>query len=179
MRKAQTMVEMLSTYSWALLVIAVFIIFVFVLSGPPGGQPQTLAFCTIQPEFPCLDATFGLIRAANVPFVLTFTNGMQTPIYFAATNSFNVTTTGIGSKNKVTTIGTCTPRFAMPGNQIYCNANIIGSFEPSVGTKVNILFSFKYQLCSKNTQASCTGNTLSTTGYGAAAISTANTANIP
>ncbi len=162
---AQSMIEMLINYSWALLLASILIVVIFVLSGSPSGQHQLSTSCTIQPLFPCIDSTFGAVSQGVVPYYLTFTNNLDTPVYFTAANSFNLTTTGIGVGGKSITLGTCTPRFSPPGTKIICNANVIGSIEPAVGTNVNILFAFTYELCTANSLASCASSLYRTTGY--------------
>ncbi len=176
MRKfgAQSIVEMLSMYSWAVLIISIFIAVAFILSGSPSGQPAVPAVCTIQPLFPCLDSTIGQASNNKIPFYMTFINGLQNPMYFPSANSFNLTTTGIGVSGTKSTEGVCTPQFVEPGAQIICNANVIGGFGPAAGTKVDVLFSFTYELCSKNAQSSCAPALYTTTGYATQTVSSTN-----
>ncbi len=176
---AQSIVEMLSTYSWALLVVSIFIAIVIMLSGSPGGTPESPTVCTIQPLFPCLDSTFGAASHNLIPFYLTFINNLRTPIYFQGANSFNLTTTDIGTVATESTLGTCMPDFAPPGTQVVCNANVVGPIEPAYGTNVNLLFTFTYEICSKNAQSSCAPGLYVTSGYATLSWSTANTADLP
>lgn len=153
--KAQSAIEFLSTYAWALLIIIVLLAVVFLLTSAPAGKQVLPSTCNIQPELPCQDSVLATLGPSSpITYYITFTNDLGKPILIQS-GSFNVTTTGIGIRGTEHSFGDCYPSFVLPGTQVICKAAIAGNLAPSIGTKVSTLFSLSYQLCQSNIQAQC------------------------
>jgi hypothetical protein len=166
--------EMMVTYSWAVLIISIFVAIVFVLVGSASGQPLLPSSCTIQPLLPCTDTLLtNYSSTSGIVFYLTFTNNLQNPILFQ-NNAFNLTTTGIGVIGNAINYGNCYPSFALIGSAVICKVSIAGSFSPPVGTKANTAFSITYRLCSRNTQAGCPSSSYKSSGYSTQSVAPAN-----
>ncbi|MFI5412356.1 MAG: hypothetical protein ACHQX1_00510 [Candidatus Micrarchaeales archaeon] len=154
-QKAQSLVEMLTTYSWAILIISIFIAIVFILSGNPSGVTFEASSCTIQALFPCQDTIMTNYSAASgILYYIIFINNLQNPMLFP-TNAFSLTTTGIGILGTEVSTGNCWPKFALSSDAVTCIVKIGGKFSPSSGTRVSTQFTFSYNLCNNNMQSSC------------------------
>ncbi len=172
--KAQSAVEMLTVYSWAVLLITILVAVALILVGSPTGTPSVPASCSIQPLFPCQDTVLTTYSPTyGILYYISFINDLQNPMLFP-TNSFNLTTTGIGLIGQTSTFGNCYPTFALVGSTVICKVNLAGSYAPAVGTKVNAFFTITYKLCQSNSQSSCSASLYKSSGYSSQAVSTAN-----
>ena len=172
--KAQSAVEMMTTYSWAYLIVAIFVAIVLVLVGSPSGQPSLPATCTIQPLLPCSDTVLtNYSSSSGIIFYISFVNDLQNPIIFPY-NAFNLTTSGIGVVGTAINHGQCQPSFALIGGVVICKVNIPGSVSPTVGTKVNTAFTISYRLCQRNTQTGCPTSVYKSSGYSTESVAPAN-----
>ncbi len=159
--KAQSAIEFLSTYAWALLIIVVLLAVLFILTSAPAGKQVLPSICNIQPQLPCQDSVLSALSSTQqITYFITFTNNLQKPMEIAG-NGFNVTTTGIGVQGSSHSIGTCYPSFLLPGTQTVCVAPIAGNYEPSIGSKISTYFQIRYALCQSDAQSSCAGAYLS------------------
>lgn len=172
--KAQSAIELLTTYSWALLIITIFVAVVVVLSVAPSGV-QTLPFtCTIQPSLPCQDSVL-LAAAGTTPitYYITFTNQLATPVTFPV-NAFNVSTTSLGVLGSQYSNGDCYPTFALVGSPVVCKAQIAGTVQPPLGSNINTEFTLQYGVCLNQTASSCSANTYKSSGFGTQSLSPSN-----
>ena len=159
--KPQSAMELLSTYSWALLIIALFVSTVFLLSGSKPPSSYLSSSCNIEPLLPCAQTLLTQYGGPSSPihFIVAFTNELGVPISFAP-NSINVTTTGIGVPGTEHSLGACTPSYATEGAHILCTANITGTVQPALGSQTSATFLISYDIC-KN-PSSCTSGYKST-----------------
>ena len=101
---AQSAVEFLVTYGWAILVIAIIISFLyFFVLAPPNVVPTQ---CTTSGQLNCQDIVFGANELLSKT-VLFLTNAQLYPIQNPSV-SINVSGVGVGS-------GSCTPNYVLPG----------------------------------------------------------------
>jgi len=152
--KQQSALELLTTYSWALLIIAVFVAAVAVINSARPATNYLASSCSIEPLLPCTQTLLTYNTISPIRFTLLFTNNLGQTMYFPA-NSLNITVTNIGTKGITYNTGNCTPALALQGTPVLCTALISGTFKPPVGTQETILFSLNYQLCNGKTKASC------------------------
>ncbi len=109
-KKQQSAIEFLTTYGWAILVIAIMISFLyFFVLAPPNVVPTQ---CTTSSELHCEDIVFGANQLLSKT-VLFLTNAQLYPIENPSV-SINVSGVGVGS-------GSCTPNYVLPGGAIICN----------------------------------------------------------
>ncbi len=168
---AQSAIEFLTTYSWALLIVTVFVAVVFTISFGGGAQQYYPSSCNIQPLLPCLDSE--LLLPTPVTYYVAFINNLQSSIYMPA-GAFNAITTGIGVSGTKYTLGNCYPQLAVPGDRVVCVASIPGTTVPYYGTKVNTNFAITYKICNSNLQSSCGSSLYQTSGTGTQTLATAN-----
>ena len=157
--KAQSAIELLTTYSWALLIIGFVLAMAFILIFS-NNQNNYLSFsCNIQPQMPCIDAELVTYNATRpIGYRIAIINQLQNPMVLGA-NAFNVITTGIGQQASLYTYGNCYPSTLLAGAEALCNVSISGNLEPPVGTAVPVTFTLTYGLCSINSISSCSSNT--------------------
>ncbi len=157
LNRAQSAIEFLTTYAWALLIIAVLLGVVFTLTSAPAGKQVLQNTCNIQASLPCEDSVLSAHSSTQpIAYFITFTNSLQKPIELIG-NGFNVTTTGIGVTGTSHSYGNCYPSFVLPGTQTVCVAQIAGNYEPSIGSKIGTYFQISYVLCQGSAQSSCAG----------------------
>ena len=169
--KAQSALEFLTTYSWSILILSVFVAVALILSLSPSGQPFIASSCYIQPLLTCQDTE---LTNAPITYYMTFINNLQVPMNFT-TNAINVTTTGIGVPGTMHTMGNCYPSFLLPGASAICKASISGSFGSTSGTRVNSYFTLSYYLCTGVKKGSCnTATAYKSSGYSVQTIAPAN-----
>ena len=161
--KQQSAVEFVSVYSWAILVVALFIAIIAVLAMSKTPASNLASSCSIQPSLPCSGTILAYNTVNPLNFKLLFTNNLGVTMYFPY-NGFNVTTTNIGVSGVTYSIGNCTPSVATQGTQVLCMASIAGSLKPQVGSQTSTLFTMSYQLCKNNLQSSCQGAVYKSTG---------------
>lgn len=142
--KAQSAIELLSTYSWTLVAIMAFIGVITLISLYQHPSTYTGQYCYIAPEMPC----YGLYIMSNSitsNAILIFSNNLGVPISFPAGTSFTVQP----GYSSVTYHGTCLPSDAVSGNTIECTA-LMGTFTPSVGSELTPKFYISYKICSRS-----------------------------
>ena len=169
--RLQSSLEFLTTYSWAFMIIALFVSTMVVLSLSRPVQNYIPSQCSITPLFPCLDTIF---TKNPLALTLVFQNNLGQALYFPA-NAFNVITTGTEVIGTQYSIGGCSPSLLPVGGEAVCNALISGNINPSVGTQFLTSFIITYELCNGNTFASCNTPTYETTGSSLQAVSSSNT----
>ncbi len=160
-RKSQSALELLTVYSWALLVIGVLLAIAFIVALSNNQANYLSPTCTIQPLLPCSDS---LLSTTPIKYYITFTNDLQIPMNFTA-NAINVTTEGIGSSGTEHSFGYCYPGFALPGTSVVCTANVSGSYGATSGRQAGVFFTLSYYLCNSDSQSSCnTASSYKTSG---------------
>ena len=172
--KQQSAVEFLTTYSWAILIMALFIAIVAVLALSKPPSSYLASSCNIEPSLPCTGTAFTYNAITTPHFYLLFTNNFGITMSFPY-NGFNLTTTNIGSSGTVYNIGNCTPAIAPSGTPVVCMASIANSLMPATGAQTSTLFTISYQLCSGNSQVSCQGTVYKTTGSSLQTFAPSNT----
>ncbi|MCL5100334.1 MAG: Ig-like domain-containing protein, partial [Candidatus Marsarchaeota archaeon] len=108
--KFQSAVEFLTTYGWAILVIAVVISFLYFFILAPSNLVPTQ--CTTSSELNCQDMVFGANQLISKT-VFFLTNAQSYPIENPSV-FVNVSGVGVGT-------GTCSPNYVLPGGAIICN----------------------------------------------------------
>ncbi|MEM3883998.1 MAG: hypothetical protein QXT94_03640, partial [Methanothrix sp.] len=90
--RLQSAVEMLSVYSWAIILIAMVVAMVFALSGPFTPAQYLGSSCNIQPLMLCLHSYLAPYINSGEPikFSLIFVNNMGVTLNFTGQH-FNVT----------------------------------------------------------------------------------------
>ncbi len=156
--KQQTSLEFLLTYSWALLILALFMAMVAVISFSHPVQSYLPSQCSIAPLLPCLDSLF----YANT-LTLLFQNNLGQALYFPA-NAFNVLITNAGFSGTNYNQGGCAPSLVPVGGEAVCNAVITGGATIPTGSQFLSTFIVTYELCSGGTSATCNAPTYRTTG---------------
>jgi hypothetical protein len=159
-QKLQSAVEMLSVYSWALILIAMVVALVFVLNGPFAPVQYLSSSCNIEPLMLCMHTYLAPYTKSGNPikFTLIFVNNMGVTLNFTA-EPFNVTTTNVGGKGTVNSSGTCLPSRAHAGSEVICTADIYGTVEPPMYSSTSTSFKLSYYICKG---ASCSGPYVST-----------------
>ncbi|MCL4411455.1 hypothetical protein M1329_00760 [Candidatus Marsarchaeota archaeon] len=158
--KQQSALEMLVVYSWAILLIGIFVALALVISGstkPSGYLPGT---CSIQPLLPCAETLLtGYSSSAPISFIMEFVNQLGVTMEFPA-NAINLTVTNLGSSGTNSYYGSCNPSKAANGAHIICKVEVPGTTEPAVGSQSSALFAISYDLCASS--GACTGPYIST-----------------
>lgn len=173
--RGQTALEFIVTYSWAILIIAIFLgtVAIFSLSSNPPQGYLTSA-CYISPAFPCQQSAIGF-NATNkiIQFALFFTNSLGNIIHFSS-NSINLTTTGVGMSGSQRTFGNCTPSITLPGSEVVCLVNVPGT-NVVLGYQSTAFFTVTYNSpCANSLLSSCSGSTYSSGGSALQTIGTQN-----
>ena len=162
--RAQSAVELLSTYSWALLIMAIFIAAVlYIATGAPAVQVFS-SDCNIQPLIQCQDSALLVNSTGKVIFVVEFINKLQTPMLFAA-NAINVSASGFGKSGTAVYNGQCFPGFALPGSRVVCKVSAPAPSQQPTGTQIGTYFTLNYTICQSSNQSSCPAQYYSSTGY--------------
>jgi uncharacterized repeat protein (TIGR02543 family) len=170
-RPAQTALEFVTTYGWAILIIAIVIALLAVYAGPRVNASKIPFQCNIQPGIPCTGATLLGYNASagGLRYFISITNNLGVPIEFRAV-PISISVFNIGSSGTSTHTGTCRPSILYAGGIAICNVTIPGSMEPSVGSDIRVNFNISYSICQNNV---CTGNYIAT-GQSLQELSTAN-----
>ncbi len=160
--KSQSALEFLTTYSWAFLILGIFVVSVATIVSIPSTGTLTYApqSCYITTQLYCVQALI-MSNSISTEFVAMLDNNLGTRIGFASANSFSVVPSYSSS---ATYNGICTPQNAGSGALITCTATVPGGV--TFGTQLNPRFSLSYQVCSPT----CTAPVYETSGE---AISTA------
>ncbi len=160
--KQQSALEFVITYSWAMIIISIFVVFVFVLSGtsPPTSYLQST--CNIQPLIPCTESLVSFNSVASTYYIV-FENQLGSVMLFPG-NALNISVTNVGNTGRKYSYGSCSPEFAGYGASILCNATINGVKLPS-GSQTVVDFSLNYRLCTSGGIATCGNDIYSSSGY--------------
>jgi hypothetical protein len=164
--KQQSAIELLTTYSWAFIIIALFAaaVIVFYLAEP--AQNYIGSSCNILPELPCSEAAlYNNGSSSNIIETVAFTNNLGTALMFPH-NAFNATTTGI-STIRVNGFGNCIPSLALPNDKVTCQASISGAQVPPIGTYQDTAFVIYYGICNGNSASLCPSEIYKTSGVAA------------
>ncbi|MEM0202215.1 MAG: hypothetical protein QXR73_03495 [Candidatus Micrarchaeaceae archaeon] len=158
--KLQSAIEMLSVYSWAIIIIAMAVALVFTISGPFSPTQYLGQSCNIQPLMLCLHTYLAPYINSGEPikFSLIFVNNMGVTLNFTG-QVFNVTMDNVGQKGETNSTGSCLPVIAHAGTEIVCTAYVYGSVEPPMYSSVSSTFKIGYYVCRGN---SCSGPYVST-----------------
>ena len=161
-KKQQSAIELLATYSWAFLVVAIFAATVLVLSLAQPARNYLGSSCNILPELPCYQSLLYSGASGNVVESVTFTNNLGTPIMFTG-DAFDASTIGVGALH-VSGLGDCMPSFALQNDRVTCVANISGAQTPPIGTYLDTSFVISYEICNGEVASSCPAKTYKTSG---------------
>ncbi len=161
--RQQSSLEFLTTYAWAILIIALFIAVVVVISLSKPAASYLPSQCSITPLFPCIDTRLYYNAITPLTFTIVFQDNLGQAMYFPA-NAFNVTMTGVGVSGTQSSLGSCAPAFLPSGSQAVCTTQIPGNLKPPSGTTKSTSFSITYQLCTGGAQSSCASTAYTTTG---------------
>ncbi|MEM0149880.1 MAG: hypothetical protein QXW10_03230, partial [Candidatus Micrarchaeaceae archaeon] len=132
--KAQSAIEFLSTYGFAILVIAIALMLLFMFfSLPKNILPST---CNFYSGFNCADAVYANTSTGS-ELIIAATDMMPGVVN---TSSFSVYLSYVNS-----TSGYCAPTFAIAGQQIYCVAFF--SSKASLGKSYGGIFKVKANYC--------------------------------
>ncbi|OJT94032.1 MAG: hypothetical protein JJ59_05090 [Candidatus Micrarchaeum sp. AZ1] len=147
---------MLSVYAWALLIIAIFVAFIFVISGPKAPISYLPPVCNIEPLLPCVQSTLTSVNTAHsipIKYTVVFLDSLGVGMHLPA-NAISVTLTNIGSTGTNVYNGTCLPRNVSSGTRVICAVSIPGSVEPPLGSTTTATFDLHYYTCKSGV---CTG----------------------
>lgn len=168
-QKQQSMIEFIVTYSWALLILAMFVAVVFALTSTQPPSSYLPSTCSINPAFQCTAAGLYQSGPSSAIATVSFINELGTPVEFGS-GSFNVSIGALGPRN-ITAIGHCSPSMAQQNARVNCSAQLQGFSPPSVGTSVDTFFSISYRICTGNRSASCGTQLYTTSGFASQSVS--------
>ncbi len=121
--KAQSSIEFLTTYGWAIIIIVVVLAFiVFLLSSLSSAVPNT---CIFSSGFSCSDFLIES-NATSTSVLLFLSNTAKYPIK-SATVSANISTLG-------TVVAHCSPDYVLPGGDMIC----LGSSSTVLQNDINL-----------------------------------------
>ncbi len=171
--KAQSAVEMLIVYSWAFIIIAVVVSFVFIVSGS-SRQPYDYLSpqCNLQPLLPCPETVLNAPSSNSPMEYRALLENELAPAMAFQSNGFIVSTTDIGVSGVNNFTGNCTPAFALKGDEITCVAAIPGSLVPPIGSQVSVVFTISYRICPSFSLSNCPTAIYKSSGYALQSIST-------
>lgn len=160
--KSQSAIEFLTTYSWAFLILGIFVVSVLAVVSLPSKssvtyQPQT---CYISPSFPCSEALMAT-NSIGTTFLVIFQNSLGTGIYFPQNvlTTYNGIVLSPSLTSNVTYGGVCYPQNAIAGSTVTCTATMAGYNVPTA-SQVNPEFTVSYQICTPT----CTKQVYNTSG---------------
>jgi hypothetical protein len=145
--KQQAAVEFIITYSWAILIISLFVVLVLLISGTRPPQTYLQSSCNIQPLLPCTESLITYNSSSPMQYYVVFSNQLGHVLYFPLGSAINVTTTGTSGTGSSNTFGSCTPTFAGLGASVLCTTLVGGNSKPNVGTQVIVNFILTYSIC--------------------------------
>ncbi len=162
--RQQSALEFIVTYSWALLIISLFVVSVLLISDTRAPAAYLQSTCSIQPLFPCSESLLAYNTLNPLQYYIVFTNQLGSVIYFPV-NAINITTTNVGKIGTSYSYGNCTPAFASQGATVLCRANIGGNLKPNVGSQAIVNFGINYNICKTNNLLSCAPGLYKSSGY--------------
>ncbi len=165
--KAQPAIEYLSTFSVALLLLAIILAIVgLTLLGNNKVQTTVPSSCYISAQLNCFQmavSSNGVVSTA----IIVFTNNLGTEIQFPTSNAVAIVPEG----SQKSYAGECYPTNAVAGATVICSATLAG-YNPSVGTQLNPTFQLTYSQCASGACGSyVTPNNLNTSGSGTTYVS--------
>lgn len=167
--RQQSAVEFISTYSFAIFIIAIITATAMSISLSIGTTPPVYSSCSIQPLITCQQSllTYNSV-GGYFTFVLVFRNNLGFMLQFPTTNAINLTAGTIASGSKSTVSGSCYPTLAAQGSQVVCIVKVNGKTQVKQGANTYTQFHIYYNLiCS-----SCNANALyNATGYSFQSVS--------
>ena len=154
--RGQSAIEFLTTYSWAFLLLGIFVSAIALISLSSNAGISTLvpSSCYIAPSLPCSQAAVSG-NALGSTFVLILQNNLGVKLSFPA-NAIQVKPSMYTSN---TYLGTCLPQTVSSGSTFICSVKL-SNFNPAVGSQLNPSFILKYKLCSPT----CTAQVYNTSG---------------
>ena len=173
-QKQQSALEFISVYSWAILIVALFLGIIAVLALSKTPVSNLSSACNIQPSLPCLGSALSYNAINPLHLEIIFVNNLGVTMSFPA-NGFNVSTTNVGTPGLAYNIGNCTPSIALQGTPVICQATLSGTLTPQTGSQATTLFTFSYQLCKNNNPSSCQGTIYKSTGTSLQTVALSNT----
>ncbi|MDE1846481.1 MAG: hypothetical protein KGH52_00265 [Candidatus Micrarchaeota archaeon] len=141
MRKLQSSIEFLLTYSWAFLAIAVFLAFLLAVVTVRNPASLTPGSCYINTRLLCRTSVFMTNTAASA-FILIFKNNLGRAISFPESNGITMNPTFSGLIYN----GVCLPYNAPIGSVVTCNVTAPKQLA-SVGAQISPKFTLNYELC--------------------------------
>ncbi len=124
-KRAQSSVEYLSVYGFAIAIVVLVITLIYIFVNASGRQvPNSCSF--VASLITCRDAVVGASGAASTNTLLLLTNSQPYPII-----SPSLTLSVQGGSNMT---GQCMPSYILPGGTILCNATTTGTY--AVGSLV-------------------------------------------
>ena len=151
----QSAVELLTTYAWAFIIVAIFVSVMFVLSSSKQITTYAPSSCYIEPSLPCRELVF-MSNSLGSRLTLVFSNNLGTSMFFPP----NALTVRSASSTVHNYTGQCLPVTAASGALVVCNVSA-AALKVGTGTQMNFVFTLTYQLCSGST---CDPSKYNTTG---------------
>ncbi len=140
--KAQSAVEFLTTYAWALTIVVIFVAFVIAAVGFRSPTSFTTSSCYLTATVPCQELLFQTRPSMSESYAtLVFINGLGTAITFPQ----NSVSMQVGFSS-IEYYGTCLPADAPADSTVICNVTLPG-FSPDVGAEVDTKFTLSYGIC--------------------------------
>src|SRR5271154_7234717 len=133
MPKQQAAVEFIITYSWAILIISLFVVLVLIISDIRPPQDYLQSTCNIQPSLPCIESLLAYNATSPLQYYVVFSNQLGAVLYFPS-SSISLNTGATGGSGTSTFLGNCTPSFASEGATVLCRARVSG-LKASPGTQ--------------------------------------------
>lgn len=159
--KQQSALEMLVVYSWALLLIGLFVALALVMSGSSRAVDYLPGTCSIQPLIPCIETLVtGRSATSNITFTVEFINQLGITMQFPASDAINLSVNNLGISGTGNFYGACNPQIAGSGARVICTVSIPGTVQPPIGSQTSSTFSISYSLC--NSGSSCSTGYVST-----------------
>lgn len=162
--KQQSAVEFVMTYSWAIIVISLFVVAVILLSDVRPPQNYLQSSCSIQPLLPCTDSVLAYSGTGPLQYYVVFVNQLGSTIYLPQNKALNATISIVGGRSSYS-FGTCTPSLASEGATVLCTANIGSNQKPGAGSSQIVDFVLNYSICSSANAIACNKNFYKSSGY--------------
>ena len=162
-KTGQSAVELLSTYAWAFIIIAILVATVGIYISLGAGARYLPSQCNIQPLLPCPQSSLSHTTSNQISYKILTINNLAPYMYFTA-NGFTVSSEGINPSSPQNYTGSCEPAIAAKGDEVICTVNIPSTNAPPIGSSVNLEFSLKYQICLSSAVSSCGLSQYTSTG---------------
>ncbi|MDE1871268.1 MAG: hypothetical protein KGI06_03445 [Candidatus Micrarchaeota archaeon] len=167
--KQQSAIEFMVTYSWAIILISLFIVMVILITGSRAPLSYVQSSCSIQPLLPCADSLLSYNAVSPMQYYIVFSNQLGQVLYFPS-NSINATMSSLGSATSYS-FGDCSPDFASEGSQVLCSVAISGKSKPKAGSQQMVYFVLNYKICTTDNAASCGQGLYRSSGYSIQSVS--------